>query len=310
MPQTTKLDSMLSLVSHPRLQSYERTFGVNSSSELYCTYLWSQQAAGILYPLFQNIEVTLRNAIDSAAKKKYGEFWWEVISFNSGVNKFLDNINKARAKLDSEWRRNESIRYRCKPRSVMGPTPKWTHDQIVAATDFSTWQFILSNQFDDTHRRRRGEFLWPNLLGKVFKQFNMISPNRKKARIELMNRIDEIRKYRNRVFHHEPIWVRAPNVIDARTAIDSIRNKINKIEALIEVLDRRKLSLLKEAGVFMQARRICSLEELNMHCGRVGAELSTSKQRRVIRKVLSKANTGQTSVIKHNGKTYGFYLVK
>jgi len=310
MPQSTNYNAIIPLVSPPRLKSYQSTFGANSDAELYCTYLWSQQAAGILYPLFQNAEVTLRNAVDSVAKSNYGDFWWNTISCTPGPNKFLDNINKAKANLDREWRKKEAIRLGTRPRNVTSRPPNWSHDQIVAATDFSTWQFILSNQFDDTHRTGGSDFLWPNLLGKVFRQFNLISPDRRRARIDLMNRIDEIRNYRNRVFHHEPIWVRAPNVIDARTAIDSVRNKINKIETLIEVIDRRKLGLLKDAGVFLQARRICSLEELNMHCGRVGAELSTSKQRRVIRKVLSKASSGQTSVIKHNGNTYGLYRVR
>ena len=41
-----------------------------------------------------------------------------------------------------------------------------------------------------------------------------------------------MREYRNRLSHNEPIWIKSPNVTDAATAIDTIRNKI---EALISI---------------------------------------------------------------------------
>ena len=54
-----------------------------------------------------------------------------------------------------------------------------------------------------------------------------------------------MREYRNRLSHNEPIWVKAPNVTDAATAIDTIRNKI---EALISIIAPEKTNNEKMGG--------------------------------------------------------------
>ena len=61
MPQTSHLNSVLPLISAPRLSSYITTFKPTGDHQLYGTYIWSQLAAGALYPLMQNFEITLRN---------------------------------------------------------------------------------------------------------------------------------------------------------------------------------------------------------------------------------------------------------
>lgn len=76
MPQNTPLNTVMPLISTPRLASYVTTFKPLSDHELYGIYIWSQLASGAIYPLMQNLEITLRNAIDAGARKRFGLMWW------------------------------------------------------------------------------------------------------------------------------------------------------------------------------------------------------------------------------------------
>ena len=78
MPQNTPVNTVLPLISSPRLGSYIVTFKPADDHELYGTYIWSQLASGSVYPLLQNLEITLRNAIDTEARKRFGDKWWVI----------------------------------------------------------------------------------------------------------------------------------------------------------------------------------------------------------------------------------------
>ncbi|WP_459177543.1 Abi family protein [Ewingella americana] len=262
MPQNAHYAPVVALISPSRLGSYRTTFKPASESELYGIYIWSQHAAGALYPLLQNLEISLRNAIDKEARKRFGEFWWKSIGNTlSGDTRFHENMVKAERNLEKEWRKKASRNRH----SGTQPLPIWTHDQIVAATDFSTWHFILNNEFAAPTPAHNATYLWPKSLSKVFKNYSAIAPNQQKIRKALSDLCFELREYRNRVFHHEPIWIKAPNVNDARTAIDTIRIKITKIENIITALDTGLLNIMSKVGLFDNARRTCSVEELDIY---------------------------------------------
>lgn len=84
MPQNTPMNTVLPLISTPRLGSYIATFKPVGDHELYGTYVWSQLAGGSVYPLLQNLEITLRNAIDAEARRRFGEKWWDNPQFHCG----------------------------------------------------------------------------------------------------------------------------------------------------------------------------------------------------------------------------------
>ncbi|HBW1604196.1 TPA: hypothetical protein MEH73_005632, partial [Klebsiella pneumoniae] len=77
MPLSTSLTAVLPLISGPRLGSYIVTFKPVHDHELYGIYVWSLLAAGALYPLLQNLEITLRNAVDREAVTRFGLKWWD-----------------------------------------------------------------------------------------------------------------------------------------------------------------------------------------------------------------------------------------
>lgn len=266
MPQVTNYKPIISLISSIRLDGYRTTFRPNNECELYGIYIWSQHAAASIYPLLQNLEISLRSAVDREARMRFGDMWWETIHCTKDRDEchFYKNIEKAKECLTREWRKKEMGRRRGAYTQVQ-PVPEWSHDRIIASTDFSTWHYVLNNEFNAPAPRDNHGYLWPKSLSKVFKNYARINTNPQKVRKALIDLIFELREYRNRIFHHEPIWVKAPNVNDARTAIDTIRVKINKIELIIEALDINLLKVMKKVGLFENARRVCSLEELNIY---------------------------------------------
>lgn len=266
MPQATNYKPIISLISSIRLEGYRTTFRPIDECELYGIYIWSQHAAASIYPLLQNLEISLRNAVDREARSRFGEMWWEKIHSTKYRDEchFYKNIAKAKDCLTREWRKKEMRRRRTVPAEVQS-APDWAHDRIIASTDFSTWHYVLNNEFSAPASRENQHYLWPKSLSKVFKNYATINTNPQKVRKELIDLIFELREYRNRISHHEPVWVKAPNVNDARTAIDTIRVKINKIERVLEALDINLLNAMRKVGLFENARRVCSVEELNIY---------------------------------------------
>lgn len=312
MPQSTNYAPIVSLISSVRLDNYRTTFRPIDECELYGIYIWSQHAAASIYPLLQNLEISLRNAVDKEAKSRFGEMWWDCIRSvkNQDECHFYKNIEKAKDCLTREWRKKE-MRRRRGSRVQALPIPEWTHDQIIASTDFSTWHYILNNEYNAPAPHENQQYLWPKSLSKVFRNYARINTNPQKVRKELIDLIFELREYRNRISHHEPIWVKAPNVNNARTAIDSIRVKINKIELIIEALDTNLLTIMRKVGLFDNARRVCSIEELDIyrytkpHCA------LTPEQILVIDQPCRDAkDRNETIIWEHNAAVYGLRALR
>jgi len=311
MPYSLNYPAILPYVSNSRLNSYQNVFSHIDDAELYGIYIWSQQAAASIYPILQNFEVTLRNAVDREARKRFGDYWWDKIDSNDPTAKFYEKIKAAKGKLKSEWKRKT---FGLPPGSSLPAGhsyPVWSHDEIVAATDCSAWEFILIDSFATTDRARQNDFLWPKSLGKVFKNHDIESSDRTIARQKIMSLVNEIRTYRNRLFHHEPLWTKAPHVTNDQTAIDTIRQKINRIEKLIKIIDLNKLAAMRKVGMFLHARRICSTQGLGSYTYKPCIDAPTRKQRRVIRKLLGLTKKGNhTATFEYANRTFAMHRLR
>lgn len=312
MPQAANYSPVISLISSVRLGSYRTTFRSANECELYGIYIWSQHAAASIYPLLQNLEISLRNAIDKEARARFGERWWERIQStrDRGDCHFHKNIEKAKDCLTREWCKKEKRRRRG-TRVEHLQVPVWTHDQIIAATDFSTWHYVLNNEYSSPSPSENQRFLWPKSLSKVFKNYGKINPNQQRVRKNLTDLIFELREYRNRISHHEPLWVKSPNVNNARAAIDTIREKINKIELVIEALDINLLNIMRKVGLFDNARRVCSLNELAIYRYTKPFCSMTPEQMHVIETHCWQAKEKNETIIWRNNDTvYGLRTIR
>lgn len=268
MPSRINYNQILGLQSSARLGSISTVFNVTSDMEKYGVSIWSQHASSSLYPLMQQFEVILRNAIDSVARARFGDFWWDTIAKDTTKRNhkcFLDNIDKAKDKLKREWEQKEMLRLGVRHKSLITTQmPPFKHDDIVASTDLFTWEALLYDAYSTSNNALKNNYLWPVSLFKVFRKLNEIDVKPNDARRKLINLITEVRNYRNRLFHHDCIWIKSKSV-DQRTAIDTIREKINTIEKVIRVVSPASQKALSTWGVFNNARRVCSVDELQIY---------------------------------------------
>lgn len=162
-------------ISHERLEAYQARSNADSELLLAAHYAQNIALSESLYPAFQAIEIALRNSVhDTIAAACKSEAWFEA-RFNILLPQELDAIEKARATLR---------------RGNKDATP----GRIMAELNFGFWTSL----FDLRYEQR----LWPLHLKTVLPYI----PKTIRTRKIISSRMNRIRRLRNRVFHHEPIW--------------------------------------------------------------------------------------------------------
>ena len=159
-------------VSDNRLQPYLDNTPNGDEDQAFAAYLWNMALCESLYPSFHGIEVALRNSIHQAAHAEFGdEFWFR--------NRLVGHEKEKIDGLEKEFRRAG------RPISS---------GQYISECTFGFWVSLFIGKYEQR--------LWRRLLQPVFPH----SPRRLRQRSGIHARLDRIRRLRNRVFHHEPIW--------------------------------------------------------------------------------------------------------
>lgn len=259
MPHTISYQEIIhNLITEERLKSYEVTFNTQNDIELIGAYLWNAHVCSALYPLLSATEVALRNAIDSAlSSSELGYFWWRKnkLHFKSfdpnqpnmelpfEISAIRTNFSKA----TSQVKQDKKKRY-----NIHNPTAK--HQEVIAKTEFSTWEFILSKEFMGPG------LIWPTHLGSVFKgKWN--TTKTKELLSNTKDLVKTVREFRNRVSHNEPVWKKY-GVTTENDAIEHLHEKIDKILQLLALVSPEKKLLLEKNKIVDRAYRACSLGEL------------------------------------------------
>ncbi|VVP92149.1 CAAX protease [Pseudomonas fluorescens] len=254
MPHTVQYRPQLidQLISSHRIASYSKVFSTSNDAELVGAYLWNSHVCGVLYPLLSAAEVTLRNSIDTVLTADIGKFWWKAgklkyKSFILGANA-PDVVGKLIKNFGSAYNTASIER---KKRKVKGAPD---HQEVVSKTDFSTWEYVLDNEYMGNN------LIWPKHLGRVFK--GRWPTTQAGAMLSgCKDQVALVRKFRNRVFHHEPAWKRF-NVTDEQQAVAHLHEKIGKITDLISWISPEKIDLLEKSGLIRAAYRACSVAEI------------------------------------------------
>ncbi|MGE4193867.1 MAG: hypothetical protein AB7E51_10810 [Pseudodesulfovibrio sp.] len=171
----SNLEELVKSLSVERLMPYRlprRSNPDESEFDWLLRYIWNIRLCESLYPGLQNLEIALRNAIHSALSTSYGtEFWF-----------FEDGLLKA-GELESIRRAERTI-----PRNKRKLAGKF-----IAELGFGFWVSLLHKRYHDS--------LVPKIMKSAF-------PGKRRSirRSSVVGDLDTIRKLRNRVFHHEPIW--------------------------------------------------------------------------------------------------------
>lgn len=286
---------LVPFVSEAKFQSIKKVFGANLSDlECYKINLWSQKAAASIYPLLQQVEVTLRNSIDIEVRKRMGDKWWDRIYTDTTKKNhefFIKNIRKA----ESNYRKEFSDKYP----SVNRKNILVSHDDIIARTDFSTWQYVLSDTFMSQKGINKNIALWPRLTFKVLRGIDKSCPE-KNERLSVADDIYDIRNYRNRLSHNDCIWVKVHSN-NAQSAIETIRLKIKKIQSVIYSINPNVCYALDKLGCFRHALRVCSLRELEITLGKHLKDFNSQEVNSVLSKLYEFTDNGAHTAAIKNG---------
>jgi hypothetical protein len=131
------------------------------------------QLAEAFYSPLQCLEICLRNNLHYALTDRYGENWYEshVSKIHGGAQ---GRIRNALAELERSH-------------------TKINPGDIVAALSFGFWVGLLGPVYDNT--------LWRRALYRAFRLSGRAMP-----RPKVHGRMNALRRFRNRIAHHEPIF--------------------------------------------------------------------------------------------------------
>lgn len=160
-------------LSRDRLTKYLEAEGGDIDKAL-ALYEYNTTLSEAFYTPLQCIEVCLRNCLNERMADTYGEEW-----FNNG-----------NAPLNAEAQGMINDAYE-ELRHIAAPIPS---GRVVAELKFAFWVSLLGPPYDAT--------LWRRTLFKAF------LAGGGKPRSTVHHRFNAIRRFRNRVAHHEPIFHR------------------------------------------------------------------------------------------------------
>ena len=178
------LDDLEASFSSERLGTYLKAAGGDRAKALRL-YTWNTAISAAFYGPLQGLEIALRNAMHRRLAECYGAAWYDnpAAGFDSAC---LDRL--AAAKTEAA-------------RAGRAPGPP----QIVAALSFGFWVSLLGpgGRIGPTGRKANYEMtLWRPAVRRAFPHRSPLT--RKQAHRPL----NDLRKLRNRIAHHEPIFVR------------------------------------------------------------------------------------------------------
>lgn len=169
--RTPEINSSLeATISRDRLEKYLQDQGGDLDDAL-SLYERNMQLSAAFYPVLQCLEVSLRNKIHVAMQQKYGAGW-----LMNGAAPLKITATESIQEVWDELKKPDSDK---------------TSGDIIAELKFSFWIGLLGQDYDNT--------TWRSALHKAF-------PNTKDRRKKIQNRLNVIRRFRNRIAHHEPIF--------------------------------------------------------------------------------------------------------
>lgn len=242
------------VITRERLNSYIGVFGCVNDDQIMGAYYWNVAMCSALYSLITAAEVTIRNSVDSALQPTLGSRWWSgsklhYKSYAHGAPPpdLIQKLRKNFANAHRSVQREKEKRYQ-----ITGVIP--SHHEVIAKTDFATWEYILDEEFLSPG------LIWPQHLRKVFRG-TWPDPSDKITLRTAREAVADIRLLRNRVHHNEPAW-KAHGVVDANDAVQYVRGKIAKIVSLLALIEPAKVDVLTKSGVLAHANRVATVAEI------------------------------------------------
>jgi hypothetical protein len=168
-------------LSAPRVGTYEAaTQGTPQLPSALALYAWNAQVAAAMLAPLHLCEVVIRNAVSDAISSVYGNNW----PWSPGFEKSLPNPAKG---------------YKARQDLVTARNGKTTVGKVIPDLKFVFWQTLFTSRFDSR--------LWEPHLVAVMPHLDP-SKNVAQSRLLIYQELEQLRKLRNRIAHHEPVFQR------------------------------------------------------------------------------------------------------
>lgn len=168
------VSKLLTAFSSERIEAYRNRINGDENNDLFVHYAWNIALSESLYPSIQILEIVLRNSINRAMSQEFGRVDWYDAE-NIITLRERDKVNKAKKSL-----------------AVMGKPIE--AGRVVAELSFGFWTALMDRRYE--------QVLWRKLIKPCFPYM----PRHLRTRKNILGRFEKIRRLRNRIFHHEPIW--------------------------------------------------------------------------------------------------------
>jgi hypothetical protein len=180
LPNLSALSSIPSLLSDPRFGTYLAACNGRDDRALRL-YAWNIELSSVFWGPISVLEVVVRNAIHDEMRASRRDDWW-----NEPSVRLIERERNALVQAEENLAR----------RGIGAPTS----GQIVAATSLGLWVGLTDEGIPRDPYCSYETALWQPRIAKAFPYADGV------RRKELHRLLDDVRIFRNRLAHHEPIF--------------------------------------------------------------------------------------------------------
>jgi hypothetical protein len=165
-------------ISSTRLEAYRR-LPSDKNVDLLSTYLWNIALSEALYPVLHNFEISLRNSFHQAISRSFYENWLY--------------------KMDSKILHTQEVRVINSAIESLGKKGQTSSTgNLISELNLGFWVSLSYSRYEGKDK------LYPKLFKD--KEFLPHLPTSRRTRKTLSGQFTSIRKLRNQIFHHDPVW--------------------------------------------------------------------------------------------------------
>ena len=221
-------------ISSSRISTYKSNG--HTEIETIADYVLNAKISQNFYFLLQNLEVSLRNAIYDSFKKNYPNSDFFYLFENNSFNRYKSKKEKHSREC---WKMLCGVKYKLKHMQTL------SDGKIIAELNFGFWTELLisrDNKYTD---------MWRRIFLDVFPNYK-IKSSIDKDKISIALKIDDIRNFRNRIFHYEPIYNQSDlikkhiDIFDVLTWLNEDMKILNELFDEFKNIEENKKEIIKK----------------------------------------------------------------
>lgn len=178
-PSEAQLAALVAAVHNDRIERYLPA-AKGSRSDAFKLYMWNGCICEAFYLPLHYAEISVRNTIHNRLIERCSDRWYENLAI---VNTLGDRQRKDLTELIETERKHHGL--------------LMTAHHLVSELSFGFWQHLLTKRFT--------RILWPRGMKDAFPNL----PNQME-RQDVHDRVETVRKWRNRIAHHKPAFDQGP----------------------------------------------------------------------------------------------------